>query len=137
MISIGVVYGGPEQRGSALYNILSVANTVTIEVCGEPSSGKTPSVNVVFYVEGSVNAPNWDGLRDGTFSEKDMKLMVQVAVPNSLVDGDGAVEFLIDALHGANAIAFDVFDEQGMQYLLREAEVLVEKIKAGVQDSLG
>jgi hypothetical protein len=68
--------------------------------------------------------------KDGTFSLKKKMLMVQVAVPEEVVSqGTDSLDFMIESLHGANAIAFDVFGEHGIEYPLRQAELLVDQIR--------
>jgi hypothetical protein len=55
--------------------------------------------------------------------------MVQVAVPEELVESEMPEPFIIESLHGANAVAFEFFRQKGMDYPLAEAEELVDKIE--------
>jgi len=55
-------------------------------------------------------------------------LMIQVAVPREVAGRNKLLEFAIDALHGANAIAFDIFNEKGIVYPLDKAENLINKV---------
>lgn len=137
MITVGAVYGGPEHRDSRVCAIISAVGLAATEARGPFEFGTAPAVNVVYYVPGSLDRPDWTGLRDGRFSRKEQMLMVQVALPEKVVGGEGALDFAIEALYGANAIAFDVFDEKGMQYPLREAEALVERIAELARRNLG
>ena len=129
MISIGSVLRGPELRESNISDALRIAAKTLIRVRGDLELGSVPSVNVVFYVPGSQGQPDWDGLRDGRYSAKDKLLMVQVAVPEEMVSSNSALEFIVDSLHGANAVAFEVFRQKGMDYPLRKAEELVASIR--------
>lgn len=129
MISIGSVLEGPELRHSSIDEALAKAMEAAVESRDHFELGSAPSVNVVFYVPGSLGRPDWDLLRSGRFSRKDKLLMVQVAVPEDIVSSDSAVDFVINSLYGANAIALDEFGEKGMEYPLAEAEELVGKIR--------
>ena len=129
MITIGVVYGGPESRDSDVFDALTAVSKAAISARGDFEFGSAPAVNVVFHVPGSLSRPDWDGMRDARFSRKKKLLMVQVALPDEVVSSDRAIHFIIEALHGANAVAFDVYQKKGMQYPLREAETVVNKIE--------
>ena len=129
MITIGADYFGPELRDSKLFDVLSATMKATVDARGDFEFGSTPAVNVVFHVPGSLGGPDWRGSRDGTFSRKEKMLMVQVAVPEELISSDAAIDFIIESLRGANAIAFDSYEEHGLQFPLREAEALVSRIE--------
>jgi hypothetical protein len=53
------------------------------------------------------------------FSRKQQMLMLQVAVPASLVNSPTLKEYLIESLHRANTMAFEVFRKKGMQFPFR------------------
>ena len=122
------MHGGPESGESKVCDALRAVTTAAIGARGDFAFGSVPAVNVVFYVPGSFSRPDWDGLRDGRFSREEKLLLVQVAVPDEMVSSDGAMGFIIQALRGANAIAFHVYQEKGMEYPLRNAEALVSRI---------
>ena len=129
MISIGAVYGGPEHMGSKIKNYISKVMCEFSDIHILPKYKNKPSINVVFFLYGSITEPDWDGVRDGKFSRKEKCLMLQAALPKEAVSCDDPIPFLEDALHGANAIAFHYFDEEaGMDYDLREAERLVSEV---------
>ena len=129
MITVGAVFRGPELRGCALDAVVRTVGRAAMKATGDFEFGSAPATNVVFHVPGTLGGPDWDGLRDGTFSRKERMLMVQVAVPEQIVGSEEAMDFIIEALRGANAIAFDVFEEKGMPFPLREAEALVDRIE--------
>jgi hypothetical protein len=91
-------------------------------------------VNVVFYVPGSLSDfPLITKIAAGRFSRKRKLLLVEVPVPRHVAESGGSVEFVIDALHQANAIAADVFERKGVvEFNLKRAEAIVEKVKQGL-----
>lgn len=130
MISIGAVYSGPELRGSHADRTIKALRTILFELVGSfEVGGASPGVNVVFCVPGSLGGPDWEWLREAKFSRQKKLILVQVAVPVELVNSSELKEFVVRSLHGANAIAFDTFDEKGLKFPLREAEELVRQIK--------
>jgi hypothetical protein len=135
MISIGCVYRGPELEGSYTFRVLGALMNAAIDCRGSFEVGKSPGINVVFYVPGSLGAPDWEGIRDAKFSPKRQYLMVQVAVPEELVNSPGLTDFAIESLRGANAVAFEFFRVRGLEFPLREAEELVDQITERVRTS--
>ena len=87
--------------------------------------GKTPLVNAVFVVPGSLGIADFEGLQFGEYSKKEKAVVVQVAVPAEVVSQSDFMAFLIESLHGANAMAFEFFRQKGEYFPLREAEGLV------------
>lgn len=111
------------------------ANKAAAKFRGEFELGKRPAINVVFYVPGSTGSPDWDGIRDSKFSRYQQLLMVQVAVPDELVQSASPDVFVMESLYGANAIAFEFLRQKGMQFPLAEAEKLVSEIEAHIRNS--
>ena len=137
MISIGSVLKGPELRGSHTDRILTEIAKAAMECRGAFEFGASPAVNVVFYVPGSLGSPDWEGVRDGKYSRKQQVLMVQVAVPSHLMGAASLKAHLLESLHGANAVCFELFCQKGLRFPLQEAEALVERIKERVTRSSG
>jgi len=129
MIHIGAVYGGPELEGSAAYRTISAVRRALEELRGPFEDGTGPATNVVFFVPGSLDSPDWSGARDARFSRKRQLLMVQVAIPANLVGSPDLRAFLVRALHDSNAIAVEVFRKKGFQFPLSDAECLVDKVR--------
>lgn len=125
MISIGAVYRGPELRGSPINRALMNAARAINDLRGPLVIGTAPLVNAVFVVPGSLGSPDFDGLQFGDYSKKDKAVVVQIAVPIKALLESEVMAFIADALHGANAMAFEFFRQQGQQFPLREAERLV------------
>ncbi|GAB7541669.1 hypothetical protein CS8_013320 [Cupriavidus sp. 8B] len=130
MISIGGVYRGPELRGSEINRTLMAVTRALNELRGPVKLGELPLVNAVFVVPGSLGDAGFSGLQFGDFSKKDKAVVVQIAVPPELTTGPNQVSFIVNALHGANAMAFEFFRQRGEQFSLREAEELVSAISA-------
>ena len=103
---------------------------IAAELRGNFEFGSRPAVNVVFYVPGSLGSPDWDGLRDAKFSRQQQLLMVQVAVPENIVESANPEDFVIESLYGANAVAFEFFRQKNMDFPLAEAEQLVASIES-------
>jgi hypothetical protein len=126
MISIGAVYNGPELQGSQINRLIMAVSKAVKELRG--TLGKTPWVNAVFVVPGSLGDGDVDHLMYGDYSKKDHAVVVQIPVPRSIAEGGDQVAFIVDGLHGANAMAFEFFRQRGENFPLREAEALVGKV---------
>jgi hypothetical protein len=129
MISIGVDLYGPELKDSKADRLVTATMKAAMQCRSPFEFGTSPAVNVAFYVPGSLGSPDWDGIRDSTFSRKRQLLLVQVAVPSKLVNSPALKEYLLESLHEANALAFEVFRRKGLRFRLAEAESLVHGIK--------
>lgn len=128
MISIGSVYRGPELEGSAINETLRRAVKALRELRGQLVLGKTPLVNVVFVVPGSLGETDFSGLRFGDFSKKDKAVVVQVAVPPAEISNTNVGPFIIKSLHAANEMAAKFFQEKGETFALNDAEKMVSEI---------
>jgi hypothetical protein len=128
MISIGGVFRGPELKGSAFDKAQMAAARALNEVRGPLALGATPLVNAVFVVPGSLGRPDFDGQQFGDYSKRDKAVVVQIAVPQDVVDGTKQAEFIVEALRGAIAMAFEFFRQRGEQFALREAEAMVTAV---------
>lgn len=126
MISVGAVFRGEELKGSKIQRAITAA----MKACPDFEIGSCPAVNVVFHVPGSLGSPGWDGLRDAKFSPRQQLLMVQVVVPETIVESESPKGFVIESLYGANAVAFEFFRQKNMDFPLAEAEQLVASIES-------
>ena len=125
MIAIGASYGGPELRRSEIDLAVTALTKALNELRGPFTLGETPAVVPLFMVPGSVGQIDFEGLRYGKYSRRDKAIVVQVAVPATVVAGSNVNAFLIDSLRGANAMAFEFFRKKGVEFPLRQAEDLV------------
>jgi hypothetical protein len=124
MISIGAVYRGPELSDSPFQQAVRAAAKVLNAARGELTLGAVPVVNAVFVVPGSLGGTGFEGLNFGQYSKKDKAVVVQIPVPLEVVETVPA-SFIKDALHGANAMAFEFFRQKGDSFPLSDAEALV------------
>lgn len=130
MIFIGCVLKGAELRGSEVDCLITdVAKAAVIEREGF-QIGTCPAINVAFYVPGSVARADWEGIRESSFSRSEQLLMLQVAVPPVSLESSKIREFIVESLHGANAVAFEFFRQQGLDFPLSHAEAMVLRIVA-------
>jgi hypothetical protein len=132
MISIGAVYNGPELQGSKINRLIMATSKAVKELRG--TLGQTPWVNVVFVVPGSLGGADFDDLKYGDYSKKDKAVVVQIPMPKNVAEGTAdQVGFIIDALRGANAMAFEFFRQHDEKFPLREAEILVGEVAERVE----
>lgn len=130
MILIGAYHGGPELRGTPIERAITAAMRAAVEARGCYAEGSVPAVNVVFCTPGSVvGQPDWDHGRVGKYSAKSKLVLVQVAVPANVVESKAALDFVIQELHGANALAFEFYRQKKMEFPLAEAAQLVGRIR--------
>jgi hypothetical protein len=133
MLTLGAQFVGPEQNGSPIdVAILSVMDAVR-DARGERTKGTSPEVNVVFYVPGSCDLAVPAKMEAARFSRKQKLLLVAVPVPPEMINSDKALDFVIAALHKANAIAAEVFAKKNVgTFNLQKADAIVEKAKAEI-----
>jgi hypothetical protein len=136
MILVGIVFQGPELKHSRMDSALTAAMKAAQQLRGDFQVGDCPAVNVVFYVPGSVDRPDWKGLRDAKYSAPQKLVMVQIAVPDHVVTSPNVSEYIVESLHGANAVAFEFFRQRNIEFPLREAEDLVRQIKDRLKEEL-
>ena len=131
MISIGAHYRGPELDGSPVDLLIRSAAKALKRLRGDGyEAHSVPAVNVVFYVPGSLGGFDIPRIEASRFSRKQKLLLVAVPVPGSVAASGGSVDFVLDALHRANAIAAEVFSKKGTEpFDLAKAEAIVEKVK--------
>jgi hypothetical protein len=102
MIAIGNDFGGPELRGSPIHLALNKAMNVAANTRAPTYNDGTESwVNAIYLVPGSVSKPEFSGFELGHFSKKEKGLIVQIAVPQSVADGEGIAEFIGTSLREA------------------------------------
>lgn len=127
MISIGAVYHGPELQGSEVNRLVMQASKALKELGAAPKSDGKPWVNAVFVFPGSLDQVDFDGLAFGDYSKKHKGVVVKIAVSEGAIRRGEFASYLIESLHGANAMAFEFFRQKGENFPLREAEDLVVK----------
>lgn len=76
------------------------------------------SLDLVVHVPGTVRKPSFEGLRSAKFSKKERMLMVQIALPEDLLEGEPAeiLRFLLDAMRQAIRLGQRRFEKAGIPY---------------------
>lgn len=130
MIAIGVQMGGPEQKNSAIRDMLMVAMNAAIRV-RQPNynNGASAWINPIFIVPGSILKPEFFGYELGHFSKKEKGLVIKIAVPQSVANGEGVVEFIIQALREAIRLASERFKLRSIDFSTLKAEKLSCRLK--------
>jgi len=131
MISIGAVFHGPELKDSKIDLAILAASKIIKSHRGALDSIKTPWVNAVFVVSGSMADVDFECLEFGDYSIENKGVVVKIPVPRKIRERDNLNELVTDSLRGANAMAFEFFRLKGEEFPLREAEALVTKVADG------
>ena len=132
MIAIGADYGGPELKGTVLNTSLMRLSSAFRKL--RPAATDADILlNPIFCVPGSVSGPlPLQGIQYGKFSRKPLCLAVTVAVPVEQVASLDPMPFLVNALRGCNAMAFEFYRQRGLKFPLAEAELLVTHVAKAV-----
>ena len=136
MITIGAVFKGPELKDGPACQVICRLLQAAVRLRGSFVIGSAPAISVVYHVPGSLGKPDFDEMQDARFSRKQQLLMIEVPVPENELNSDSLGSYLVDQLHGANAIAFHYFHDRGMEYPLREAEQFVHRLRKEVNGAL-
>lgn len=129
MIAIGNQFGGPEQRGTLIDNMLNVAMNVAAENRdSDYDSGKDAWINPIYMVPGSIYQPEFEGYKVGHFSAKKKGLVVMIAVPQSVANGKNIPNFIIQSLLEAIPLAANHFEKKGINFDIKKAGNIVEII---------
>lgn len=125
-ISIGAVYGGPEES-PVRHAIRTLADRVAWGRTANPWC-RMGHLNVVFQVQGSLRQAVPQGLHAGRFSKSKRMFMVLVGVPSADLAAQAADSFLADALRGAVGMARSRFKRSGIEFAADEALALVDHL---------
>lgn len=128
-VYLGIVLGGPEQRGGSADSTLTKIAKRVAELRGEAES-VYGGINAVFHLPGSLVTPSFQGARSAKFSRKERMLMVQVAVPRDLLDSDGLEAFVFESLREATHIAEPMFQKAGIPFSIENHLAFVDRVGA-------
>ena len=129
MIVTGEHYRGPEHRDSRIRAALDKVGATIMKLRpGSYADGSNPWVNPIFIVAGSLGQPDFQGVRVGHYDKKEKGLVVEIAVPQKVVDADNLRDPIVHGLRMANATAFHFFDDMGTEFPLSKAEALVTRV---------
>jgi len=133
MITIGNQFGGAEQRGSLVHSMLNTAMNVAADVRDASYNDGTEAwINPIFILPGSVSKPEFDGFKLGHFSRKQKGVVVMIAVPQRVADGEDIAEFVGISLREAVRLAAAYFAEKGISFSTLKAEKIIMAIEAGL-----
>lgn len=130
MISLGNQYGGPELKGSAIRLLLQKIMQLVSDLRDENyDDGTSPWVNIIFIVPGSLIKPDFSGMKTGFFSKKRKGLVIQIAVPQSVLDCGTEEPFAIESLMNAMDLADEYFRKKGLDFDLGGAKNLILEVR--------
>lgn len=136
MISFGIQLGGPDQDGIAIDKaLINAAQTAERVRASNYNDGTEAWINPIFIVPGSIWKPEFSGYEFGFFSRKKKGLVVKIAVPQSVVNGDGIPEFIASSLREAVRLAATHFASKGISFSTLKAEKIILAIEAGLQQT--
>jgi hypothetical protein len=134
MIAIGNDFGGPELRGSPVHLAVNKAMNIAAALRDQHYNDGTEAwINPIFIVPGSVSKPHFEGYELGHFSKREKGLVVQIAVPQSVADGEGIPEFIGTSLREAVRLAAAHFVSKGISFSTLKAEKIILAIETGLK----
>ncbi|WP_338883018.1 MULTISPECIES: hypothetical protein [Xenorhabdus] len=135
MITIGNQFGGPNLDGSPIKLALRTTSITAAKERDEGyDSGKEAFINPIFIVPGSILGVDFEGLKYGYFSKKRKGVVIQIAVPQSVADGEGIREFIVGALREAVRMAAEKFAKHAIPFSSLKAEKIILAIEKKLQD---
>lgn len=130
MISIGAILGGGELAGSKIDRLICRFSSALPPV----QNLSTASINIVFHVPGSIVKPDYTGIRTGKFSAKLKKLMIQVSVPETMLDSPELESFFHKSIIEAIALAGKFFERKKIEFVEADYFAVIEKMKRRLQE---
>ena len=129
-IAIVTQLGDPELEASKVVSAINFIKK-TIEASQRDFvEGSSPAIKVIFCVGGASAWPDWDHGRVTKYFIEQQRLLIEVAVPKNIANSAAVIDYLIEELHGANALAFEFYRQKGIKFPLAEAEKVIAGIKA-------
>jgi hypothetical protein len=133
MIATGNDLGGPERENTEIHLALRSVMLTAMHVCDPAYDDGTEAwINPIFIVPGSISKPDFEGFKLGYFSKRRKGLVVQIAVPQSVADGEGIVEFIGASLREAVRLASAHFASKGISFSTLKAEKIILAIEAAL-----
>lgn len=86
-----------------------------------------PSLDAVFIVPGSLGESDSIYLTYDNEFRNDNGVMVRIPMPRSVANGTDQLKFVVNALHGAAAMAVVFFEERNQVFPMRRANALVTR----------
>jgi len=98
------------------------------------NDGAEAWINPIFILPGTVSKPDFEGYKLGHFSKKQKGLVVMIAVPQAVADGENLPEFVSISLREAVRLAAAYFAEKGINFSTLKAEKLILAIESGLAE---
>lgn len=130
MISIGSIFGGGELAGGKTDRLIR-------RFCSALPRVQNPDaadINIIFHVPGSIVKPDYQGVRTGRYSAKMRTLMVQVSIPESLMESPELEPFLDKSILEAVAAAKDFFGKRKMNFNEGEYLKVIEEMRERLKE---
>ena len=128
---LGIDLGGPELRGgSADSAITRIAKRVRDARPSEPPD--TGKLNIVFLVPGSLYKPDFEGVRTGRFSRKEMMLLAEAAVPSEFGCLEDLESFVFASIRDSVRLARPVFEKAGIHFSEEDEIAFLERIEGSM-----
>jgi hypothetical protein len=129
-IAISSQFGGPDAEASKIASAIKLIKEAAAVLQGDFIEGSGPAIKVIFCIPGRNAQTDWHHGRISKYLKEQKRLVIEVGVPQGVVESDFPFDYLLLELHGANAIAFHFYEEQErLEYPLRQTEELVERIR--------
>ena len=131
VIAIGVQTGGPEHKESAIRKALVTAMGVAMRIRDKNyNDGSETWINPIFIVPGSLLNPDFEGYKLGHFSKKEKGLVVQIAVPQAVANGENINSFIGSSLREAVRLTAAHFQSKKLSFSTLKAEKIILSIEA-------
>ena len=133
MIALGIHFKGPELDRMPIGVALIATDRTAMRVREvNYDDGTEGWINPIYVVPGSVSKPAFEGYKLGHFSKREKGLVVQIAVPQSVADGEGVPEFIGTSLREAVRLAAAHFASKGISFSTLKAEKIILAIETGL-----
>lgn len=95
-------------------------------------SGVEGWINPIFMVPGTISKPDFMGLKLGHYSNRRKGIVVMIAVPQSVVSGEGLREFIGSSLREVVIMASEHFSSRRIPFSTLKAEKIIRAIEAAL-----
>ena len=94
------------------------------------NDGAEAWINPIFIVPGSLLNLDFEGYKLGHFSKKEKGLVIQIAVPQTVANGEGIKTFITTSLREAVRLAAAHFQAKKLSFSTLKAEKIILSIEA-------
>ncbi|AOF91409.1 hypothetical protein BSY16_968 [Sinorhizobium sp. RAC02] len=94
------------------------------------NDGSETWINPIFIVPGSLLNPDFEGYKLGHFSKKEKGLVIQIAVPQTVANGENINSFIGNSLREAVRLAATRFQSKKLSFSSLKAEKIILSIEA-------